>query len=64
MTIKERAIKKEASTCVMPPPSDGSDRSALGGETRASGDGPPAAELRGRCKHPGQPGNHGADVRL
>lgn len=30
-------------------PSDRSDSSALGGETRSSGDGAPAAELRGRC---------------
>lgn len=41
---------------------DGPDSFALGGETRARGDGPPAAELRGRHKHPGQPGNHGPDV--
>lgn len=43
-------------------PSDRPNGFALGGETWASGDGPPAAELWGRRQHPGQPGNYGPDV--
>lgn len=45
-------------------PSDRPNSFALGGETWASGDGPPAAELRGRRQHPGQPGNYSPDVRI
>lgn len=48
----------------LPLPTDGPNSSALGGETRASCDGSPAAELWSRCEHPGQPRNHGPDVRL
>lgn len=43
-------------------PSDRPDSFALGSETRASGDGSHAAELRGRREHPGQPGDHCPDV--
>ena len=47
-----------------PSPTDGPDSPALGGETRASCDGSPAAELWSGRQHPGQPGNHGPDVRI
>lgn len=43
---------------------DGPNRSAPGGETRASRDGSPVTELRSRHQPAGQTGNNGPDVRF